>query len=152
MRGYAEACRLERDHGAAAEGVEHGSAVGIGLRELCYQFGVSSVPARHRLAHEVLEPPLFGLVLGPRQETGEDRCLGLRERPCGEPREECLLALAAAPAARGSLADLCAREPSFDHAHVTDSSFSRAALSALPGTCTMTVPVDKSAKIRAGSG
>ena len=152
VSGRPEARRFERDHGAAAEGVEHGSAIGIGLRKLRYQFIVSSVPARHRRTHEVLEPSLFDLVLGPRQETREDRRLGLRDWPCGEPREQCLLALAAAPAALGRLADFCTREPPFDHPHVTDSSFSRAALSALPGTCTMTAPADTSAKVRAGSG
>ena len=152
IRGYAEACSFERDDGAAAKGVEHGDPVGMALREFCYQSSVSSVPASHRLAHEVLEMSLFGLVIRPRQKAGEDRCLSLREWPCGEPCEQCLLAFPATPAASRSLADLCAGKPSFDHAHVTDSSFSRAALRALPGTCTMTAPVDKSAKIRAGSG
>jgi hypothetical protein len=99
MRGYPEARSFERDHGAAAEGVEHGSAVGIRLLELRYERSVSSVPPSHRPAHEVLEPPLFALVLGPWQETGEDRGFGLCKWSCGEPREESLLALAAAPAA-----------------------------------------------------
>src|ERR1039457_4742348 len=79
MRGRSEARGLERDHRAAAEGVEHGNAVRITLRKLRYQFSVSSVPASHRFAHEVLEPSLLGLVLRPRQKTGEDRCHGLCE-------------------------------------------------------------------------
>src|ERR1019366_10184635 len=64
VRGYAKACRFERDHNAAAEGVEHGNAVGIGLRKLRYQFSVSSVPARHR-------PPPAGVPVDSRQGQRE---------------------------------------------------------------------------------
>src|SRR6266487_1294070 len=95
---------------------------------------MSRVPAGHRLAHEILKPTLFRLVLRPGQEAGEDSGLGLSERPGCEPREQCSFAFAAAPAAHGCLTDFLARKPALDHPRHAGTAFSRAALRADPGS------------------
>lgn len=99
-----------------------------------HHVGVSCSAAGKRATNQVLKTSLLSLVLGPRKKARKDRGLGLDKWSFGEPHPQRSLSVSATPTNLGSVTDLGAGEPAFDHAHGAASWVARAALSALPGT------------------